>query len=806
MLQDLRFALRLIAKGRWFSAATILALALGIGVNATGFTLVSGVFLRERSLRDANQVYVLSWRTSAMRRAPLSHPEFEDWRAQSQSFAHLAAVTEDRINISDERALPEQAFAARVTSDAFAVFGQQPLLGRTFTPEDERPGAAPVAIVAHHIWRNRYGADPAILGSMLRVDGTPAVIVGVMPPGLRFPGNAEVWVPFTPTVAQAQRTNRPLLVFGRLKPDVSRRKADAESAGIGQRLIAAYPNDTKDLRSVLLESIPERFVGGPARTMFLAMMAAVSFVLLIACANVANLLLSRSVYRAREVAMRCALGATRWRIVRQLLVESIAFGGIGGALGLLLAYGGVRLFDAAVLDPARPYWIVFEVNYVVFAYVAGIGVLTAILAGLAPAVHVSRASPGAVLKEGARGTVGGVRTRWFSGALVVTQLALTIVLLTGAGLMARSFLNLRTADNGFSPDHLLSMRLQLPATKYETAESRRAFYEQLESRIGAIAGADAVAVTTAVPPAHTEGRRVEVDGRPSERPTSVSVVRIGLRFFDVLDRRILRGRALQPDDAAPGTEGVVVNELLARQLVGSDDPIGRRVRFVQSRPGDPTVTYGPWHTIVGISPPIRHSANQDVQPEPVVYVPYRAEPTFSPWVMVRSKFATASMADEIRRAVQEIDRDQPVFTIQSLEDLLRERRWPYTAFGGAFAIFAIVALVLSSVGLYALMAYAVTQRTAEIGVRMALGARARHVAWLFLGGGMTQVTIGLAIGLGGAFALSGVLQAVLVDVTPGDPLTLLTVTVVLTAVALAACLLPVRRATRIDPLAALRQE
>ena len=807
MLQDLRFALRLIAKERWFSAATILALALGIGVNATGFTLVSGVFLRERSLRDANQVYVVSWRTAAGRRAPLSYLEFEDWRQQSRSFAHLAAVEEDTLNISDERALPEQVFGARVSAEAFAVFGQQPLLGRTFSPEDERLGAPPVAIVAHHVWRNRYREDLAVLGSILRVDGTPAAIVGVMPPGLRFPGNAEVWVPLMSTVAQSQRSHRALMVFGRLNADMSRRQADAESAGIGQRLIAAYPDDTKDLRGVLLESVPERFVGGPARTMFLAMMAAVSFVLLIACANVANLLLSRSVFRAREVAMRCALGATRLRIVRQLLVESVVLGAVGGALGLLLAYGGVRLFDAAVLDPTRPYWIVFEVNLAVFAYVAAVCVFTAILAGLAPAFHVSRTSAGTVLKEGARGTIGGLRARWFSGAMVVSQLALTIVLLTGAGLMARSLLNLRTADLGFSPDHLLSMRLQLPGTKYGTPDARRAFYEQLESRVSGIAGIDSVAITTAVPPAHTEGRRVEVDGLEApERPPSVSVVRIGLRFFDVLDRRVIRGRALQAEDATPGTDGVVVNERLVRQLFGNDDPIGRRIRFVQGRPGDPNVTHGPWRTIAGISPPIRHSAARDVETEPTVYMPYSTEPPGSAWVIVRTGLAASSVSDEIRRAVQAIDSDQPVFTIQSLEDQLRERRWPYTAFGGAFAIFAIVALVLSSVGLYALMAYAVTQRTAEIGVRMALGARSRHVAWLFLSGGMTQLAIGLAIGLGGAFALSGVLQAVLVDVTPGDPLTLLTVTVILTAVAIAACLLPVRRATRIDPLTALRQE
>jgi hypothetical protein len=291
MLQDLRFALRLMAKDRWFSAAAIVTLGLGIGVNATGFTLVSGVFLRERSLRDANQVYVLSWRTAAARRVVLSHPDFEDWRAQSRSFAHLAAVGNETMNVSDDRALPEQVFGARVTADAFAAFEQQPLLGRAFTADDHRKGAPPVAIVAHHVWRNRYQNDPAVLGATLRVNGTPATIVGVMPAGTRFPGNAEVWTPFIPTAAQERRSHRPLLVFGRLKADVGRREAEAEAAGIARRLIAAYPDDSRDLAGASLETVPERFVGGSARPMFLAMMAAVSFVLVIACANVANLLL-----------------------------------------------------------------------------------------------------------------------------------------------------------------------------------------------------------------------------------------------------------------------------------------------------------------------------------------------------------------------------------------------------------------------------------------------------------------------------------------------------------------------------------
>jgi putative ABC transport system permease protein len=806
VLQDLRFALRLLAKERAFSSAAIVVLALGIGVNATGFTLINGVFLRERALSDANQVYVLSWRVGTTRRSALSHPEFEDWRAQSRSFAHLAALTTATMHVSDDRALPEQTFGARITADAFAVFGQRPLLGRAFTLDDERTGAAPVAIIGHHLWRNRFEETPDVLGATLRVNGAPATIVGVMPAGTRFPGNAEVWLPWIPPAAQQKRSSRPLLVFGRLKPDVSRQEAETESAGIAARLMAAYPDDTRELSGVLLESVPERFVGGPARTMFLALMAAVSFVLLIACANAANLLLARSAYRTREVATRMALGATRFAIVRQLLVETLVLAGAGAVLGLGLAHGGVRLFDAAVLDRTRPYWIVFTVDAAVFGYVAAICVLAAVAAGLAPALQVSRGTSGGVLTEGGRGIVGGARTRWFSAAMTVTQIALTIVLLAGAGLMVRSFQNLRSADIGFSPERLLTMRLQLPGPKYATDGSRRAFYDRLEAGIGAIPGVEAVAITTAVPPENNEEHGLEIEGRGTvPRPPRVSVVRIGPRFFEVLDQRVLRGRGFRPSDAERGSEHVIVNERLARQVFGSEDPIGRRLRFVELRSDGPAAPE-PWLTIAGISPAIRHSAPVDAETDPVVYVPYGQKPPSGAWVLVRTPLPVGSMSGEIRRAVQAIDADQPIFDIQSIGDLLRERRWPYTAFGGALAIFAAIALLLASVGLYALIAYAVTQRTQEIGVRRAVGARGGHIAWLFLKRGLTHLTIGLALGLAGALVLSGVLRSMLVGVTPGDPLTFAGVAAILSAVAIAACLLPTRRALRIDPLVALRRE
>ena len=803
MLQDLRYACRLLAKERSFTVAVVLALGLGIGVNATGFGLVNGVLLRERSLRDDRQIYVISWTGHGGRRVPLSRLDFERWQPQSRSFAHLGGVWEHNANISDDRGLPEQAAGARVTLDALRVFDLHPVIGRGFELQDFEASASPVAIVAHHVWNNRYQQDPDILGASLRVNGVAHTIVGVMPGGVAFPGNAEVWTPVQPSAGEDRLQQ--LVVFGRLHPGGSRREAAAESSTIARRLIAAYPDDTKDLLDAAVETVPERLVGRSARTMFLALMACVTFVLLIACANVANLLLARSAFRSREIAMRMALGASRARVIRQLLIESVVRGCLGGLLGLVLAYVGIRLFDASILDRTRPYWIVFAMDVRVVTYVVAVCVLTAVVAGLAPAFHVSNANKNTVLKEAGRGGLGGPRARRFSGVMVVIQLALTIILLAGAGLMVRSFYNLRSVDNGYSPEHLLTMRLQLPGIKYPSAAVRRPFYEQVEPRIAAVAGIESVALTTVVPPLNGEERRFEVEGTTREDPPLVSVVRITPSFFQVFNQPLVRGRGLEAQDAQPAAPGVIVNQRFARQFFGDADPVGRRLRFVRRQP-DPRVPAEAWRTIVGVCPSIRHSSPQDVDPDPAVYVPLAHEPPSSPWVVVRTQLPAASVVESVRRAVQSVDPDQPVMTAQTIEEFLGERQWPYTAFGGAFAVFAMVALVLASLGLYGLMAYSVSQRVPEIGVRMALGATGRHVSWLFLRSGLFQLGLGLAFGLAGAYALSGVLKTMLVRMAPGDPLTLGGAALVLSLVAVAACIVPVRRATTIDPAAAIRSE
>lgn len=808
MLQDLRFAVRLLVKERWFSAVAVLALALGIGVNATGFTLVNAAFIRGLPFEDADRLYMLSWQPRSGPRVNLSAPELQDWREQSHSFTGLAAFDSDSMNVSDERALPEQVRGAWVTANLFGLLGQRPLLGRDFAPGDDRKGAEPVVIVGSALWKDRYGSDPGIVGKSLRVNGQLATIVGVMPEAMKFPSNTELWAPFVPTPAQERRDVRRLATFGRLAPGITVQEAQTELNGIAQRMAATYPDTNKDLLRARVETFTERFVGGKGRRMLTITMGAVIFVLLIACGNVANLLLSRSAHRSREVAIRIALGATRWRVVRQLLLESVVLGLIGGALGLLLATAGVRAIEAAVQDPGRPYWITFTVDWVVFGYVAAVCVLTGVLFGLAPALHVSGTNLNEALKEGGRRGAGNRRALRLSGAMVVMELALTIVMLAGAGLMVRSFVKMYALDVGFASEHLMAMSVQLPDTKYPSPDVRRGFFERLEPRLQGLPGVEAVAVTTSVPPFGAEERPVEIDGRPQDaglKPPNVATVAISPGFFDVLGLKLLRGRAFQEADGATSSGAVIVNERLATQYFGTDDPIGRRLRFADGEAVGGQAGAA-WMTVVGVSPSLRHSSPQEAEPNAVVYVPYRQEPPDEASLLVRSTLPQASLMEAVRREVQAVDPDQPVFTVQTLEQMLAQARWPFRVFGGLFAIFAAIALVLASVGLYSVTAYAVTQRTHEIGVRMAVGAGAPQITWLILRRGLTHLGAGLAVGLAGAWALSRVLQRVIVQISSNDPLTFATITLVLTVVSIAACLIPARRATQVDPLVALRAE
>jgi putative ABC transport system permease protein len=809
VLQDFRFALRLLVKERWYTAVAVLTLALGIGVNATVFAIIDAALFRPLPFHDPGRLYVLDWELRSGGYPALSYAELQDWREQSKSFTDIAAFRNTSVNISGDRSWPEQARGAWVTANAFGLLGHRPIIGRGFAPHDERRGAERVVVLGHRLWQNRYSGDSNVLGQTLRVNGEPATIVGVMPEMMQFPNNAELWIAFSPAPEREQRDTRELRAFGRLREGASLEGARAEMNAIAERLVAAYPATNKDYVRVRLQTFKERFAAGNARVMFITLFGAVGFLVLIACANVANLLLSRSAHRAREMAVRVAMGATRLRIVRQLLLESVVLAFLGGLFGVVIALVGVPMIDAAVQDPGKPYWIIFKVDYTLLAYVSVVCLVTGIVFGLAPALHVTRGNLNTVLNEGGRGNAGGHRVRWLSGTMVVVELMLTIVLLVGAGLMVRSALSLYNLDLGIQTDRLMAMRLQLPQTKYPNIEDRRAFFDRLEPQLASIAGVEAIAATTSVPPFMTGQRSFDIDGRPQQQGdaagTSVYVVTISPRFFDVVRAPLRKGRAFNNLDGLPGHEAVIINERLATQFFPGEDPIGRRIRFRQrdAVPGKPAEM---WRTIVGVSPSIRHHEARDMQSASALYVPHRQEPPAGASLLVRSQLPPASVMDAVRKVVQSVDPDQPVFSIRTLDDMLDDLRWPFRVFGSVFAIIAFVALALSAVGLYAVMAYSVTQRTQEIGLRMALGAESRQVSWLILKRGLVQLAIGLTLGLAGAFALSRVMRRLLIGVTPTDPLTFGTITLLLTLVAMAACLVPARRATRVDPLIALRTD
>ncbi|HET7219773.1 MAG TPA: ABC transporter permease [Vicinamibacterales bacterium] len=806
ILQDLRFAVRMLLKDPWFTSVAALALALGIGVNTTVFTFVNAVLIRGLPFDRSDEIVLLATRNTtrgADNASTASWHEFEDWRSKARTFAGIGAFIPGQMNVSDPDHPAERISGASISANTFGLLRVQPFLGRDFATGEDVTGATPVVILGYNTWKNRYGSDRTVIGRTLKINELSHTIIGVMPEGMRFPTNADLWRPMLKPAAAGALHQRNIGVFARLAPGATWSQAAAEMRAISTELQSAYPENNKNIEARLM-TFNERFNGGPIRVIFLALLGAVGFVLLIACANVANLLLARSAYRAREMAVRTALGASRGRIVRQLLIESVMLASIGGLIGLLLAYGGVALFDRAVSDVGKPYWIVFRLDLPVFGYFAAICLATGIIFGLAPALQVSKANLNELMKEGGRGTAGGARARWLTSTLVVAELTLTLALLTGAGLMARSFLKLYSLDLGVETDHVLTMRTQLVASKYPKPEQRQVFFDQVEQRLRAIPGVSGAAVTTSLPLDGAASFPFEIEGKPASEATSrprVLAIDTSPAYFDTMGVGLLRGRAFTAADGPASAEVVIVNQQLATRLFPGEDPLGRRLRLMTGQNEDQP---GAWMTIVGVSPTIRQGDVQALDPGAVVYRPSRMTSPMGSAVVIRTTVDPATLTSAVREAARTIDADQPFFQVQTLNENLIRARWPYRVFGTLFVIFAVIALVLSSVGIYAITAYAVTQRTQEIGVRLALGAQPAQISWLILRTGLVQLTIGLALGLLGAWGVSLVLRSIVAQIPATDPITFVSITLLLTIVTVIACLIPARRATRLDPLVALR--
>lgn len=827
VVQDLRYAARQLRRSPGFAMAAIAAMALGIGANAAVFTLVNAVLLRALPFDQPDRIVSVWMQPPNGARLPFSQEDFEDLRDGSTSFSELVGTLGTSINVADDDSTPERVPGMYASWNLFRLLGVQPVLGRDFREDDDQLGADPVVIISYGLWQSRYGGASDVLGRLVRLNSRQASIVGVMPRRFAFPRNQALWIPrmMLPRDSFLGRRQHNIGVIGRLAPGVELAPARAEVGAVASRLAQEYPDSNRDLAINLLP-YQEATTSRQTRLIFLTFLGAVGFVLLVACANVANLLLARSVGRAREIAIRVAQGAGRWRVIRQLLVESVLVASIGGALGLLIAFAGVRWFARASVTVDRPYWEAFTFDPVVFAFVAALCVVTGVVFGLAPALHVSRTDVNSVLKEGGRGG-GGVRARRWAGALIVIELVLTLVLLSGAGFMMRSFLGMYQMDLGFEPTNVKVMQLYLPLTKYVLAKPEMVvdIEQRLADRLEAVSGFRASALASSPPTVGTirgnnsqappDTRPVFVDGQepaPGEQPTFVKTVSAGDEYFDTVGIPILRGRAFERSDGLPGRGAAIVNERFAALHLGGRDPIGHTLVVpglveVEDRPETQTVVGAGPLTIVGVVPDVRQGDLDRAEPDPVVYVPMRMDSR--PGViglLVRAPGAAVSVAARVRQELAILDPDVPVFNAQTMDEVLADERGQYVLFLGMFSVFAGIALFLSAVGLYSVTAYAVKERTQEVGVRMALGAERRQIVWLMLKRGLVQLAIGLPMGIAGALVVGRLLESLLFRTSPRDMVTLVGVTVLLGLVAVLACVRPALRAARLDPTVALRHE
>ncbi len=804
MLQDIRYALRTMRQNPWFSAAIVGTLALGIGVNTTVFTLVNAVLFKPLPFPGGDRIVMVhaSLASEPRNSISISYPDLRDYRQAASSFERLEAFSGFTVNLTESGNPPERYSGSRITSGLFALLNTQPVLGRALSPEDEKAGAESVALIGYGIWKDRYGLNPGIIGRNIRINDKPAVIAGVMPEGFKFPSNEDIWVNFVPTEAFEKRENRAFMAVGLLKPGARIPVAQAELDIVARRLQQQFP-DTHKNHGIAVKTFHEVMNGGTIRMVFLLMLGAVGFVLLIACANVANMLLSRALTRRREISIRVALGAGRGRIIRQLLVESVLLAFLGGLLGLALSVGAVDAFATAVQDVGKPAWIHFDMDYVVFSYFAALSLFSGILFGLLPALQAARVDLNDALKEGAKSSAGR-RSGYFSAALVVLQFTLAVVLLSAAGLMIRSFLIAQQEFAGLRAEQILHARINLPAARYATPDSRRQFFDKLLPRLASLPGAVNVSLISAIPGTGAGSERVEIDNQPipeHERRPVATMITASPGYFDLLGTRIIQGRDFAADDGLPGKETILVSREFAARHFPNQDPIGRKVRYF-----DQARTPRPWMTIIGVVPDIRQSNPGNPQQGPTLFLPYNWSAYSGIAVALRTAGSPTALVAALRQEVQQLDGELPLFAVSTLEVQLDRNRWQLRVFGTLFLVFALIALGMAAVGIYAVIAHATSQRTREIGVRLALGANPGSIVQLVLRRGLLQIALGMAFGLTAAFFLTRLMSGILLQVSPTDPLTFLTVGFTLLAAGVAACLIPARRAGRLDPLEALRYE
>jgi putative ABC transport system permease protein len=808
LTQDLRYAVRGLIKRPGFTFIAVMTLALGIGANSAIFSVVNGVLLRSLPLPDSKSLYAVHMGTATFGRydAPLSYPEYQDVVQQTRSFQSIGAWVDSDANFSGGGS-PERVMLRIVLPSLLPTLGVEPVRGRNFLPEETTKGRDHVALITYGLWQRRFGGSEDTIGKSLYLDNVDYQIVGILPRDFQFEAPVDLWVPLTTSDPEINvRNSHFLRVIARLRPGVTEKSAAADLSAVAKYESDNFPDMFPPSAGFDFRARPYLDdIVGDVRLPLYVLLAAVGFVLLIACTNVANLLLAKAAPRQREIALRTALGARRYHLLRQLLTESMLLAIVAGGIGVLLATWGTAALVALSPD-SLPRAREIGFDWRVLAFTGAIALTTGIIFGVLPAIWGPRVELTDALKEGGRGgTSGGGRLRKL---LVVTEVALSVMLLVGAGLMLRSFSRLRSVNPGFRTDHALTLRVSLPVPegRISTADENRfmSFFDRALERVGQLPGVTAAGAANMIPlDGNGTDRLIDIEGyipRDTSDMPDAQNRQATPGWFTAMGIPLVRGRLIERSDNEKAARVVVVNEEFAKRFFPNGDPIGKRIRL-----GKLTAEF-PWATIVGIVGDVRGFA-LDEPPEPTMYWPVaqiRATPSRA--CGVRTESEPAALAPAVRDAIREIDQTQPIYDMQPLDQLvaksLGQRRFTLTL----MVLFGVIALVLSAIGIYGVMAFAVTQRTQEIGIRMALGARATDVLKMVVGSGMLLAVIGVAVGLIGAFALTRLMASLLFGVSPTDLMTFGLVTAGLLIVALLACYIPARRATKVDPLVALRYE
>ena len=803
LLQDIRYALRSLWHTKAFATVAITCLAFGIGLNTTIFSIVDGVLLKPFPYHEPDRIFVLETYSEkqGIARAGVSYLDWQDLRGATKAFTTVTALQFQSIALSDTGGEPARYPAAAVSWDLFPMLGIAPIYGTMFTPEMDKLGAEGVVLISHHVWRDRYQSDPGAVGRKVLLNGKPAVIIGVMPEHFGFPNNQRLWVPVTPIVGHGTRDQRALQLFARLAPEHTLETARVELATFSAQQGKQYSATNQDLE-IQPATLRDLFIPDSVSLVIWIMMASVTLVLFIACSNVANLLLARATGRRREFSVRAALGAGRSRIVRQLLTESIVLSVVSLPFAVLLAQAGTRMIASAMPTDQVPYYITWAVDWRTMFYAVAVAVGTAVLFGLLPSLQTSRGNLVDSLKEGGRGT--SVRRSPLRSVLVVTQVALALVSLVGALLFVRTFANLDSYEVGFDPKPLMTMRFYMPGEVYEQPDAKARRVEDVVRRIETISRVKSAFASNLIPVSGGGGGgRIVIDGQPTDPGKEPEVAFVGVtpHFYRTLGMTTKEGRDFTDAEGWSTQPLAIINETMARRFWPKGSAVGARLRLV----GNDNVK--DWFTIIGVARDIKHD---DIDPEDgpfeSVYVPFHFQQTFSVGLTIRVDGDPASITTAVREQIRAADATLPISFVRTMEEVRRLSFWEYGLFGWIFGVTGVVGLLLASVGVYGVLSYAVTQRSAEIGVRMALGAARREVLGLIVGHGLTLAGIGVIVGLVLAPLGTWFGRSLFYNVSPFDPVTFVAVAVFLMLVAVAASFVPALRATRVDPVDALRGE